>query len=187
MPRGFGKTRLELTVKETWRERAAATCGVDQNIEVTKIAAKVLETFADTGSYWSPQDKRQLALLAAHIREIDIKSDALEAQYNSSLKSVSQGWSNAMDEACNRWQKAALAAVDMYENLCQTFHEQVQVRQGLIEDLLGMVDELLNAAKSWKTMAGDLLVVLTAQKLENQRLRALLEEHCKGCPASELK
>ena len=136
MPRAFGKARLELTVTETWRERAAARNGVDPNIEVTKKAAEVLEAFADTGSYWSPQDKKSLRLLTGYFDRIHTT------------------WFGD-----NGWANRAINGIDK---------------------LLAMVD-------FWKNTAYVLSAGLTAQNLENQRLRALLEEHSKGCPASELK
>ena len=136
MPRGFGKTRLELTVTETWRERAAARNGVDPNVEVTKEASKVLEAYADTGSYWSPQDVKSLRLLTEYFDRIDIT------------------WFGK-----NGWAERAINGIDK---------------------LLAIVD-------FWKNTAYALSAGLIAQNRENQRLRALLEEHCKGCPASELK
>jgi len=140
MPRGFGKTRLELTVKETWRERAAATCGVDQNIEVTKIAAKVLETFADTGSYWSVEEFAALSLLESNLVKVD--------------------------------------------GSVRRFIAEEEERK---EKMIKWLYQLMDLVDHWRNTATDLSAVLTAQNLENQRLRALLEEHCKGCPASELK
>ena len=123
-------------MRESWRERAAATCGVDPNIEVTKKAAEVLEAFADTGSYWSPQDAKSLRLLTENFDRI-----------------------NTTWFGNNGWAERAISGIDK---------------------LLAMVD-------FWKSTAYALSTGLTAQNLENQRLRALLEEHCKGCPASELK
>ena len=140
MPRAFGKARLELTVTETWRERAAARNGVDPNIEVTKKAAEVLEAFADTGSYWSAEDFVALGVLENNFKKLAV-----------SVKTLITKNGEQRDE------------------------------------IIGWVYQLMNSVDHWRNIANDLSVGLTAQNLENQRLRALLEEHCKGCPASELK
>ena len=55
------------------------------------------------------------------------------------------------------------------------------------EKMIKWLYQLMDLVDHWRNTATDLSAVLTAQNLENQRLRALLEEHCKGCPASELK
>jgi hypothetical protein len=70
MPRGFGKARLELTVTETLRERLAVRTCTDPNIEVTKTASNILETIAEVGSYYSPEDKKRINNINRDLEQI---------------------------------------------------------------------------------------------------------------------
>ena len=100
MPRGFGKTRFELTVTESFRERFAAITGADPNIEVTKKAAEVLENLANGGSFFSQQAFEDFWKI------IRFKNYLLES-YESFAEKRDQDLNRCdrLLKLCNKWEK----------------------------------------------------------------------------------
>ena len=183
MPRGFGKTRLEVTVPETWRERFAAKTGTDQNIEATKKAGQVLEVVADEGSYYSKEDLQNIDLICACQKSTGQLVESIIAKINiqrNADNSLFRDYANL----CNRWKDAYTKECDRWRDVYIKDTTKLKKANTI---LLGLVNKLSEVVHTVSSVAEAYKKGMIYYQNENKRLRALLEEHCQGCPASELK
>lgn len=146
MPRGFGKSRWELTVKESTRRKIAAQEGVDVNLEVTRRAGLLLDQFGEYGVVFNGSTANAYLGLKK-------KADLFEIAQSSAEK------------AC-------------------CMNDRVL---SLAEKASSIAKEATYQAEGYKSAVFRIADALVKEQDENKRLRALLEEHCQGCPASELK
>ena len=185
LPRGFGKVRFELTVTETLRERLAAKTGTDPNIEVTKFAANALETIAEVGSYWSPEDTGQLNILNREIFQINGVVNSFVGSSRHWLKVGEKHFIQALD-SYYKVLHISNEAFTIYEDVIARLHAVIASYESSLEKYKSILENYLHACEVNKDTINYLRDELVKAKIENIRLKAIQAEHCIGCPASYL-
>lgn len=160
MPRGFGKSRWELTVKDSTRRKVAAQQGVDENLEVTRCAGRLLDQFGEYGVVFNYEHAVHLLRTQKRLKIYEKLSNSYEG-----LTQILRSY------------------LDKYKELDCTVEELANATRELVREY----EELRSEKISMEVLAAIYREQRDEKEREASRYKALLDEHCQGCPASELK
>lgn len=160
MPRGFGKSRWELTVKDSTRRKIAAQEGVDENLEVTRRAGRLLDQFGEYGVVFNYEHA------VNHLRT------------QERLKNYDE-----LLTICKKLVQPIRDSADIFKEVDCFVEELINRTRELVREY----EELRSEKISMEVLAEIYREQRDEKEREASRYKALLDEHCQGCPASELK